>query len=496
MLKRKNSRLIIGIYGVGLKAYWPQFEGLEQRLTGYIKYIENKVSAYGDVFNFGLVDDELRSRLAGEYFNANNVDIVFMYSATYCTSSCILPVHQICSAPLVILNLQPAAQMNYLHTSTGQWLAHCGACPVPEFANALSRAGIEYRIVNGLMGQEQTPAGSETDEATADRPEAIKAWDEIGQWCQAAKIKRMFRHARFGFLGNSYSGMLDMYSDYTMLSAQLGLHIELIEMCDLEKQLKKVTETEVKVKIREIEDFFEISGNSPSDPIARKPSSEQLEWSARIAVAQEMMVQEFDLDSLTYYYHGSNNNEYERIQGGFIVGHSLLTAAGVPCAGEGDLKTAVAMKICDALGVGGSYTEIVAADYDLNTLILGHDGPFHILISQGKPILRGMGIYHGKKGNGVSVEANVKTGKVTTLGVTQTINGRLKMIFSEGEAVNGQTLMVGNTSTHVRFPLPPADYMDKWFVEAPTHHCALAVGHNARQFKKTADLLKVHSVVV
>ena len=407
MLERKETMPRIGLYGVGLKAYWPQFEGLEQRLISYTKFIEEKLKPYGQVFNFGFVDDEMKGRAAGEYFNANNVDIVLLYSATYCTSSCVLPVHQICKAPLVILNLQPTAQMNYLHTTTGQWLAHCGACPVPEFANALNRAGIEFKIVNGLLGQSETPSFSETNENNAERPEAKKAWKKIIEWCGAAKVKRMFQDARFGFLGNNYSGMLDMYSDYTMLSSELGLHIELVEMCDLEKHFKNVTDKEIKQKIEEIENFFEISGDSPSDPIARKPSEEQLAWSAQVAVAQEKLVKEFGLDSLTYYYHGNNDNYYERIQGGFIVGHSLLTASGIPCAGEGDLKTAVAMKICDTLGTGGSYTEIVAADYELGTMILGHDGPFHILISEGKPILRGMGIYHGKKGSGVSVEANV-----------------------------------------------------------------------------------------
>ncbi len=295
MLKRKVTKPKIGLYGVGLKAYWAQFDGLKKRLIDYTNFVEKKLSAYGDVYNFGMVDDEMCGRMAGEFFNSNNVDIVFMYSATYCTSSCVLPIHQICRAPLVILNLQPTARMNYLSTSTGQWLAHCGACPVPEFANALERAGIEYRIVNGLLGQSQTPEYSETDELTDHRPEAVKAWREIYEWCMAAKVKAMFRNSRFGFLGNNYSGMLDMYSDYTMLSAFFGIHIELIEMCDLEKHLKDVSDTEVKQKISEIEKFFLISDDSPSDPIARKPSEEQLLWSAKVAVAQEKMVMEYNL---------------------------------------------------------------------------------------------------------------------------------------------------------------------------------------------------------
>ncbi len=496
MLERKHYRARIGLYGVGLKAYWPQFEGLEQRLKEYTEFISNRLSEYGDVCCFGFVDDEIKGRQAGEYFNEQNVDMIFLYSATYCTSSCVLPVHQICTAPVVILNLQPTAQMNYLHTNTGQWLAHCGACPVPEFTNSFERAGIGYHIVNGLLGLPETPAYSETDEKTAERPEAIQAWREIAEWARACSVKRMFRNARFGFLGNNYSGMLDMYSDYTMLSAQLGLHVELLEMCDLEKHLQGVTEHEVKEKIGEIERFFEISGDSPSDPIARKPTDEQLSWSAKVAVAQEKMVKEYGLDSITYYYHGAGGNYYEQIQSGFIVGHSLLTASGIPCAGEGDLKTAVAMKICDTLDTGGSYTEIVAADYNFGTMILGHDGPFHIRISQGKPVLRGMGLYHGKKGSGVSVEANVKAGDITTLGVTQTRDGRLKFIISEGEAVKEQTLLIGNTSTHVRFPLAPAQYMDKWFAEAPTHHCAMSVGHNRTLFEKVAALMNVRVTAI
>ncbi len=496
MIFKKEKKPRIGLYGVGLKAYWTQFEGLEDRLKEYTAFIGDKLKLYGEVFNFGLVDDETAGAKAGEYFNANNVDLVFLYSATYCTSSCVLPVHQRCSAPVIILNLQPTAQMNYLHTTTGQWLAHCGACPVPEFTNVFERAGIDYRVVNGLLGLSETPQYSETDEKTADRPEAVSAWNEIVEWVKAAKVKRTLLSARFGFLGNNYSGMLDMYSDYTMLSAQLGLHIEILEMCDLEKHFKAISENAIREKVDEIREFFIISEDSPSDPIARKPTEEQLEWSAKVAVAQEKMVQEYDLDALTYYYHGNNDNYYERIQGGFIVGHSFLTAAGIPCAGEGDIKTAVAMKICDTLETGGSYTEIVAADYNFNTMILGHDGPFHIRISDGKPVLRGMGVYHGKKGSGVSVEANVKEGAVTTLGVAQMRDGRLRMIISEGEAVKKQTLMIGNTSTHVKFPLNPAEYMNKWFACAPTHHCAMSVGHNKDLFAKTADLLKVEPVIV
>jgi L-arabinose isomerase len=493
---KPGAKARIGLYSVGLKAYWNQFEGLRERLIHYGKFIETKLLEYGEVFNFGLVDDETAGRQAGEWLNARNVDIVFCHSATYVTSACVLPVHQICNAPLVLLNLQPTPQMNYLKTSTGEWLAHCGSCPVPEFTNALNRAGIRYRIVNGLLGLDKAPEISVADENTAEWPEAIRAWKEISEWAQAAGVKRTLRHSRFGFLGNNYSGMLDLYSDFTMVQAQTGIHVELLEMCDLDRSLRTVTPDEIKEKRSVIAEFFQISGDSPSDPIARKPAEEQLEWSAKVAAAQEKMVREYNLDALAYYYHGSSDSEYEKLQSGFIVGHSLLTAAGIPCAGEGDLKTALAMKICDTLGKGGSFSEIVAADYRHGTLIIGHDGPFHISISDGKPVLRGMGVYHGKRGSGVSVEANVLAGPVTTLGATQTVDGKMKLIISEGEAFKEQTLMIGNTQTHIRFTDSPAEYMDRWFAEAPTHHCALSVGHNAALFEKVADLLGINKVKV
>ncbi len=485
----------IGLYSVGLKAYWSQFIGMRERLIEYGKFIESKLSEYGEVCNFGIVDDEFSGGEAGQWLNSQNVDIIFLHSATYCTSSSVLPIHQICKAPVIILNLQPTAEMNYLKTTTGEWLAHCGACPVPEFCNAFNRAGIEYNIINGLLGLDKTPDISVTDEVTNNRPEALKAWGEIIQWVKAAQVKKTLQYSRFGFLGNNYSGMLDMYSDFTMLQAQTGIHVEILEMCDLDKYMKKVSDTDVDKKREEIKEFFKISGDSPSDPIAKKPTEEQLGWSAKVAAAQEKMVEEYKLNSISYYYHG-NDNYYEELQSGFIVGHSLLTAKHVPCAGEGDIKTALAMKICDILNTGGSFCEIVATDYNKGTIILGHDGPFHIQIASEKPILRGMGIYHGKRGSGVSVEAQIKEGPVTMLGITQTLNGKLKMIISEGEAKNYQTLMIGNTQTHIKFGVDPDTYMGKWFQEAPTHHLAMSIGHNSRLFEKTANMLGIEYVIL
>ena len=129
-------------------------------------------------------------------------------------------------------------------------------------------------------------------------------------------------------------------------------------MCDLEEQFQQVTAEEIAEKRREIAEFFRISETSAADPLAKKPTEEQLDWSAKVAAAQERLVKKFDLDALTYYYHGAPGSHYEDLQSGFIVGHSLLTAAGVPCSGEGDLKTCLAMDGGKALVLAQTLTAV------------------------------------------------------------------------------------------------------------------------------------------
>jgi len=149
-----------------------------------------------------------------------------------------------------------------------------------------------------------------------------------------------------------------------------------------------------------------------------------------------------------------------------------------------------------AVKIGGSFCEIVTTDYVDGTILLGHDGPFHLAIAKGKPYLRGLGLYHGKQGSGVSVEAKVRPGAITNLGCTQTIEGTLKLTITEAEATDGTIMTIGNTQTPVRFKKDPDAYMDEWFAEAPTHHFAMSVGHNGALFEKIGQLLQVPYVVL
>jgi L-arabinose isomerase len=468
---RARIRARVGVFGIGLEAYWAQFEGLRERIEGYRRRVEERVAALGaDVVSAGLVDTPERAREAGDRFAAAQVDLVLCHAVTYATSSQVLPAVQAAKAPVVLLGLQPTPTLDYASTGTGEWLANCAACCVPELAGAFTRARIPYDTVAGTI---------EDDE---------RAWGRIAAWVRAAGVARDLRRARIGFLGHTYPGMLDLYSDFTAVHAQIGAHVEVLEIDDLAVRVAAVTDDEVAAKEAEIRDMFDFADPS-DDPIAGPIEPEQLDWSARVAAGLDRLAGELGLDALTYYYRGAEGNEAERLGAGVIVGNSLLTARGIPTAGEGDLKTNIAQLILDRLGAGGSYTEFYALDFAEDFVLMGHDGPMHVAIAEGRPTVRALRLYHGKRGAGLSVEARVRYGPVTIVGCTQTAEGRLKLIVAEGESIPGETFRIGNTNSRLRFPLAPAELLEAWCAEGPTHHVALGVGHHADEVREIASVL-------
>jgi L-arabinose isomerase len=470
------TRARVGIFGIGLAAYWPQFEGLRERLEGYQRGIEGRLGEMGaDVVSAGLVDTPQAARQAGA--ELAGVDLLLLYTATYATSSQVLPVAQAVNAPVVVLNLQPTRTLDYEGMTTGEWLANCSACCVPEIAGAFTRAQIPYRTVTGTL------------------LDGDPAWDVLREWLDAASAVRSLRSARIGFLGHTYPGMLDMYSDFTQVHAQTGAHVEVLEIDDLVERVESASADAVERKGEEIRATFDLA-DAGVDPIAAEITPEVFDWSARVAVGLDRLVDDFELDGLTYYYRGVGGNVAERVTAGLIVGNSLLTARGVPASGEGDLKTNVAMLLLDRLGAGGSYTEFYALDFEEGFVLMGHDGPGHLAIAEGRPVARALKLYHGKSGAGLSIEMKVRLGPVTILGVTQTADGRLKLVAAEGESIPGPTFRIGNTNSRIRFASGPTAFFDAWCAEGPTHHVALGVGHQLSRVRKIADLLGLELAVI
>ena len=467
-----------GVVGIGLATYWPQFDGLRERVEGYQRRVEERVRALGaDVVSAGLVDTAQGARAAGECFATERVDLVLCHAVTYATSSQVLPAVQAAKVPVVLLGLQPAATLDYEHIDTAEWLANCAACCVPELAGAFTRARIPYDTVAGTIDDDE------------------RAWAKIAAWVRAAGVAASVRRARIGFLGHTYPGMLDLYSDFTAVHAQLGAHVEVLEIDDLGARVAQATEAERAAKEADIRAMFDFA-DPAGDPIASPIENEQLDWAVRVAVGLDRLVADFELDGLTYYYRGLDGNEAERLGAGVIVGNSLLTARGVPTAGEGDLKTNLAQLVLDRLGAGGSYTEYYALDFDEGFVLMGHDGPGHVAIAQERPVLRALKLFHGKRGAGLSVEFKVRYGPITILGVTQTADGALKLVAAEGESIPGPTFRIGNTNSRLRFASAPAEFFERWCAEGPTHHVALGVGHRVEELRRVASLLALPLAVV
>jgi L-arabinose isomerase len=469
----ENERsLRVGLCGIGNHAYWSQFAGLKQRLEGYVAQVAARLARPGvEVVNLSLVDTPDRSREAGHQCRREDIDMLFLYVTTYALSNTVLPLVQRAGVPVVVLNLQPQAAIDYQAFNrledrtamTGQWLAFCSACPVPEIANVLKRARIPFHHVTGALDDEL-------------------AWAEIEEWLAAARVRSALASSRLGLMGHYYSGMLDIMTDVTLVSIIFGTHVEIVEVDELSALAAEVAEPDLVRRMEEFHTAFDVQPDCPPEELRR---------AARTSVALDAFVARHELDTMAYYYKGSGNAANEDTISSIILGASLLTARHIPVAGEYEVKNALAMKIMDCLGAGGSFTEYYAMDFNDDLVLMGHDGPGHIAISQGKTKVRPLKVYHGKVGRGLSVEMSVKHGPVTLLSVAEDAETRFKLLAAEGECVAGEILEIGNTNSRYRFPLGARGFVEAWNAQAPAHHCAVGMGHMAATLEKAAALMGI-----
>ncbi|MGV3509127.1 MAG: arabinose isomerase [Sphingobacteriaceae bacterium] len=473
-----KSSLKIGLFGIGLDAYWDQFDGLKTRLEGYLNEVNNKLAAiHPQIVNLGLIDTPDKAFEAGHKFREEDVDIIFLHVTTYALSSTVLPVVQRAKVPVIILNLSPEAAIDYKAFNsmndrtkmTGEWLAYCSACPVPEIAYVFNRTGIKFHQITGMLHNDE------------------ECWTEVKEWVEAAKVADIMFHNRMGCMGHYYSGMLDIYSDLTQQYAHFGGHLEIIEVDELAALRKQVSDVEIAERVKLFYEVFDVQPDC---------SEEELQRAARTSVALEKLVEIYKLGSMAYYYKGTGNFDNEDTISSIILGNSLLTANGIPVAGEYEIKNAQAMKIMDSFGVGGSFTEYYAMDFNDDVVLMGHDGPGHIAIAEGKTKVKPLTVYHGKVGRGLSVEMSVKNGPVTLLSVVQKADGKLMLLVAEAESVAGPILEIGNTNSRYKFSIGARKFVNNWNIHGPAHHCAVGVGHISSKIEKLGELLNMEVVKV
>jgi len=480
MLERVPAKKpVVGVFAVAHGTYWHQFPGLLDNMKGYHSDLVSLIAKNEvEIVDLGIIDDSTEANNAADKFNAANVDLIFCNMITYATSSVFAPVLRNCSAPMVLLALQPRKAMDYEVANTFMQLENDNICSVPEFCGVASRMNktIHDIIIGTLYNDEKAEAS-------------------IHEWCIIAKCLRTLKGARVGLMGHVLEAMYDMHTDPTAVFTAFGIHVPLLEIDDLLTEYKKVTQEEIDEQIAIIRQEFDMP-DPKSDPVTMKLTDEDLFNAAKASAALERFRKAYRLDGLAYFYAGAEGSENRKLAGSLILGNSMLIARGVPMCGEFDIKTCIAMLIMDTIGIGGSFAEIHPFDFNNDCILVGHDGPHHIQLADGKPVVRSLKKYHGKEGSGASVEFKLKVGPFTMLGINQTADGKFRFVIGEGISNAGPIPPTGNTNTRASYKPDTPTFIKNWCMAGPTHHFALGTGSYASTLEKLGKVLGVETIVV
>ena len=479
--RRKPLAANVGIISVGLDTYWKQFPGLldkmnekTARLVAMLQPLSVRISDFGMIDNAGKAYEKLPE------IKAADLDLLFVDMVTYATSSTFGAIVREIDCPVVLVALQPLKAMDYPNGTTFMQLCNDDLCSIPEFTGVAVRMG--KPVADVIIGQ------------LDDDP---KAFEALAEWCRIAHARHDLRKARIGHMGHVLEAMLDMQTDPTAVTAAFGCHVVQCEPDEImsEYSALKDSDPEVQTMSRRILDFFD-TPDPGQDPVTTKLTEADLMTASRVAVALERFIAKKQLDGFAYYYEAQPDSEMRKLVTNFIVGNSLLTAAGFPMCGEFDIKTCIAMLIMDRLEIGGSFAEFHPIDFERGTVLVGHDGPHHLNIADHKPVLRSLKKYHGKPGSGAGVEFNIKTGPITMLSIGVKADGKFKFIIAEGESPAGPIPPTGNTNTHGKFLPDVRTFLSRWCLEGPTHHFALGIGHHAAAIARIAASFGIESVIV
>lgn len=460
---------------VGHKEYWEwnQFPRMKEELMQMGREIASVVEEAGNEVVWDFVDNREYSYEAGLKMKAANIDMLFLHITTYAASGRWVQGAIACGCPIVVVGSQrfmDTSGARDIEVDEGNGLG--GPCGFPEAYHALMRVG--HKPAGLLFGEHMSE----------------KFKNQIREWCHAADAKHAFQGVAFGFMGHTYEGMLDMNFDPTSITRVVGSHVKMVEMCELVSYIEKVTDEELEAKIAEINDKF-ILKDASYDRMTVNIKDDDVVWAAKVAVGLDKLVQNNNLSGLVYYYCGENDSIYERAASNLIIGNSLMTTAGISMAGEADMKTCLAMYLTSALGCGGSFSELCGMGFDFDHMLVGHDGPHDIRISEGKPWIRGLGFMHGKKGHGISVEFPLKHGPISMVALTQDEHANFKLVYVEAESVKGWITQQGNSITRVSFGMDISDFVMQWTEAGVTHHAALAIGHCGSMVEKFGKLMNI-----
>lgn len=460
-LTTRMAKPVIGLLPIGHFYYWDQFPELREMGMRMYRKLRTNLEMIGEVRSPELVDTMEKAQQAGRFFNTNEIDILVVFPFGYTPSMCVIPAVQNLDVPLRILNAHENSSYKYASADTTEYLHHEGVCCVPEISGALVGIGKRFKVITGHFAEK-------------------RMWKELHSDCMGAAAARVFRSLNVGLIGQIYKNMADMPVDENRLVRATGKLLVRPEVEEIEEAVKRVTETQLNAMYEQIRSLYEVDGTV---------NNEHLKLSAQIAVAYEEVILKHDISAFGYFWWGEKAfiTDY-RSQSSIAV--SRLAAMGRPGVTEGDVKTAMAMKIFDLLGAGGVFLEFFSMDFDENFILMGHDGPGNILVASGKPRLQHLEVHHGKSGHGLGIDFKMREGAVTLLNMTQFgTQQSFKLIYTVAEILPGDILNIGNPNCRVRVQQPIHQFINSWCQQGPSHHVALGIGDRSHEIEAFAEAM-------
>jgi len=460
-------RAKVGLLPVGHHYYWEQYPRLKGMGEQMGRKLNDLIGQHADIVSPDLVDTPEKSRQAGELFRNEDVDIILVFPFGYTPSANVVPAVRDANVPIRLLNAHEDWTYDYASADTTDYLHHEGVCCIPEFAGALVATGKPFRVLTGAFEDERFQ-------------------NEIADDCRGVAAARFFSNMNVGLIGQVYPGMTDMPTDEHRFIRSTGRMLARPEVEEFRNAYDRVTDEQLEDMYAQFRDLYEVD-----DTV----TNEHMRFSAQVAVVyDEIVATRHDISAFGYYWWGEDELVTQlRAESNLAV--SRLAAMGRPGVTEGDVKSAMAMKILDLLGGGGMFVEFFAIDFKDEFLLLGHDGPTNITLAEGKPRLTHLDQQHGKSGHGLGIDFDMKEGPVTLLNLTQFDAGdRFKLIYSVGEIISGDILSIGNPNARVRIEKPLHQFMDEWCQQGPSHHIALGVGDHTAALETFAEAMQFKTV--
>jgi len=437
----------VGLLPTGHNYYWDQFPRLKGMGLGMYAHLREMLDQVADVVAPDLIDNPEEARRAGEMFKREKVDLVLVFPFGYTPSMDIVPAVKDLDVPIRLLNAHEDRSYDYASADTTLYLHHEGVCCIPEFAGALTSLGKRFRVRTGHF----------------DDP---RLREELANDFSGAAAARFFRQMNVGLIGQVYTGMADMPIDEHRLLRATGRLLVRPEVEEIENAYRRVTEAQLEDMYRQFREMYDVD---------RSVTNGHMRFSAQVAVAfDEIIVNRYDIHAFGFYWWGEQELVTQlRAQAGLAV--SRLASLGRPGVTEGDVKSAMAMKILDLLGGGGMFVEFFSMDFDEDFILMGHDGPSNINVAQGRPRLTHLDVHHGKSGHGLGIDFDMQEGPVTLLNLTQ---------FDAGDTFK----LIYSVAVH--------EFIDDWCQQGPSHHIALGVGDHSVALETFAEAMGFRAVRV